>query len=49
MRKMFFLSVALLLASVWLHASPVEAQVALKFANFFPPDNKVSVVNGSVV
>ena len=44
MKKLFLLSVALLLASVWLHSSPVNAQVALKLANFFPPDNKVSVV-----
>ena len=43
MRKIVFLSVAVLLASVWLHASPVHAQLSLKLANFFPPDQKISV------
>jgi TRAP-type C4-dicarboxylate transport system substrate-binding protein len=43
MRKLVFLSVAVLLASVWLHSSPAEAQVSLKFANFFPPENRIAV------
>jgi TRAP-type C4-dicarboxylate transport system substrate-binding protein len=43
MRKILFLSVAVLLASVWLQLSPVHAQLSLKLANFFPPDQKISV------
>ncbi len=43
MKKLVFLSVALLLVSVWLLPSPVRAQVSLKLANFFPPDQKISV------
>jgi TRAP-type transport system periplasmic protein len=43
MRKAFFLSVAVLLASVWLHLPPVHAQSSLKLANFFPPDQKIAV------
>jgi TRAP-type C4-dicarboxylate transport system substrate-binding protein len=43
MKKLVFLSVALLLVSVWLLPSPVQAQVSLKLANFFPPDQKISV------
>jgi TRAP-type C4-dicarboxylate transport system substrate-binding protein len=43
MKKVVFLSVALLLMSVWLSPSPVQAQVSLKLANFFPPDQKISV------
>ncbi len=43
MKKMVFLSVALLLVWAWLLPSPVQAQVSLKLANFFPPDQKISV------
>jgi TRAP-type C4-dicarboxylate transport system substrate-binding protein len=43
MRKILFLSVAVLLASVWLQLSPVHAQLSLKLANFFPPDQKISL------
>jgi TRAP-type C4-dicarboxylate transport system substrate-binding protein len=43
MRKFLFLCVAALLASVWLHLPPVHAQLSLKLANFFPPDQKISV------
>ncbi|RJR53233.1 MAG: C4-dicarboxylate ABC transporter substrate-binding protein [Desulfobacteraceae bacterium] len=43
MRRILFLCAAVLLASVWVHQSPVQAQVSLKLANFFPPDQKISV------
>ncbi len=43
MKKLVFLSVALLLVSVWLLPLPAQAQVSLKLANFFPPDQKISV------
>ncbi|MDD5205166.1 MAG: TRAP transporter substrate-binding protein [Desulfobacterales bacterium] len=43
MRKILFLFVSVLLASLWLHLSPVHAQISLKLANFFPPDQKISV------
>jgi TRAP-type transport system periplasmic protein len=43
MRKIVFLSVTLLFALVWLQPSQAQAQVELKLANFFPPDQKVSV------
>lgn len=43
MRKVLFLCVSVLLTSFWLHLSPVHAQISLKLANFFPPDQKISV------
>ncbi len=43
MRKTVFLSVAVLLASIWLCPPPAHAQLSLKLANFFPPDQKISV------
>lgn len=43
MKKLVFASVALLLVWAWLLPSPVQAQVSLKLANFFPPDQKISV------
>lgn len=43
MKKLVFLFGSLLLLSVWSFPSPVQAQTSLKFANFFPPDQKISV------
>ncbi|MCX5812854.1 MAG: TRAP transporter substrate-binding protein [Proteobacteria bacterium] len=47
MKRMVVILLAVLFSSVWLFCFPVQAQekvVSLKFANFFPPDNKVSVM-----
>jgi TRAP-type transport system periplasmic protein len=47
MRRMLLVLLAVLLSSVWLVCAPTYAQekvVSLKLANFFPPDNKISVV-----
>ena len=46
MKKLFVVSIAVVLLSVCVLWSPVDAQekvVSLKLANFFPPDNKISV------
>jgi len=46
MKKVVVLLMAVLLSSAWLVCSPAQAQekaVTLKFANFFPPDNKISL------
>ena len=46
MKKVVVLLTAVLLLSAWLVCLPAQAQektVTLKFANFFPPDNKISV------
>lgn len=43
MKKIFFLSLAVLLALLWLQASAVHAQLSLKLANFFPPEQRISV------
>lgn len=46
MKKVGVLLIAVLLSSIWLVCSPAQAQekaVSLKFANFFPPDNKISL------
>lgn len=47
MKKVFWLAVIAVLSSVWFICQPVYAQekvITLKFANFFPPDNKIAVV-----
>ena len=46
MKKAVLILMAVLLSSIWLVSSPVDAQekvVTLKLANFFPPDNKIAV------
>jgi TRAP-type C4-dicarboxylate transport system substrate-binding protein len=43
MKKILFLSLAVLLMSLCLHSSFVHAQVSLKLANFFPPEQRISV------
>jgi TRAP-type C4-dicarboxylate transport system substrate-binding protein len=46
MKRVVVVLMAVLLSTAWLVCSPVEAQekvVSLKFANFFPPDNKISI------
>jgi len=47
MKRALLLFAVVLLSTVWLVCSPGHAQekvVSLKLANFFPPDNRVSVV-----
>jgi TRAP-type C4-dicarboxylate transport system substrate-binding protein len=47
MKRALMLLAVFLLSSVWLVCSLGHAQekvVSLKFANFFPPDNRISVV-----
>jgi TRAP-type transport system periplasmic protein len=47
MRRTMLLVLIVVLSSVWLVCSPTYAQdkaISLKLANFFPPDNKISVV-----
>jgi len=46
MKRVVLVLMAVLLSSIWLVSSPVDAQekvVNLKLANFFPPDNKIAV------
>ena len=46
MKKAVLILMAVLLSSIWLVSSQVDAQekvVTLKLANFFPPDNKIAV------
>jgi TRAP-type transport system periplasmic protein len=46
MKRVVLVLMAVLLSSIWLVSSPVDAQekvVTLKLANFFPPDNRISV------
>jgi TRAP-type C4-dicarboxylate transport system substrate-binding protein len=46
MKRMVVILMAVLFSLAWLVCPPVQAQekvVSLKFANFFPPDNKISV------
>ena len=46
MKKMTIMLVTFLFSSIWMVCSPLQAQekvISLKFANFFPPDMKVSV------
>jgi TRAP-type C4-dicarboxylate transport system substrate-binding protein len=47
MKRILLVSVTVLLSLMWLVSSPIYAQekvITLKLANFFPPDNKISVV-----
>lgn len=47
MRRTMLFVLIVVLSSVWLVCSPTYAQdkaISLKLANFFPPDNKISVV-----